>query len=169
MPFIELGARFVEFRDAELGAAPEPAQGGRLLEPERAAAVEFEGRFALPKPCGARPESVELPCALQAREEVFERADEFTEADGLEPCCKAEGGRLEESCDWRLAPIPDGVPADRPVPAAGELPGLRVELFMVRTGKWDADAAGAVRAITLRFCTLAEGVATRPWELEAPR
>jgi hypothetical protein len=125
----------VELRDAELGAAPEPAQGGRLLAFERAAVAEFEGRFVLPKPCGARPESVELPCALQVREEVFGRADEFIEPDGLEPCCMAEGGRLEESCDWRLALIPDGVPADRAVPAAGELPGLRVELFMVRTGR----------------------------------
>lgn len=93
MPFIALGGRFAEFREAELGAAPEPAQGGRLLEFGRAAAdTEFAGRFVLPKPCGARPESVELPCALQAREEVFERADEFTEADGLEPCEPAEGG-----------------------------------------------------------------------------
>jgi len=125
----------VELRDAELGAAPEPAQGGRLLVFVGAAAAEFAGRFELPKPCGARPESVELPCALQAREEVFERADEFTEPDGLEPCCMAEGGRLAESCDWRLALVPDGVPADRAVLAAVELPGLRVELFMVRTGR----------------------------------
>jgi hypothetical protein len=65
----------------------------------RAAAAEFAGRFELPKPCGARPESVVLPCALQVREEVFARADEFTEADGLEPCEAAEGGRFAESCD----------------------------------------------------------------------
>jgi len=76
-----------------------------------------------------------LPCAFQAREELFGRADEFTEPDGLEPCCMAEGGRLAESCDWRLALVPDGVPADRAVLAAVELPGLRVELFMVRTGR----------------------------------
>jgi len=158
----------VEFRDTELGAPPEPAHGGRLLEPGRAA-VEFADRFELPKPCGARPESVELPCAFHAREELFGRADEFTEPDGLEPCCMAEGGRFVESCDWRLALNPDEVPPGRVVLAAVELPGLRVELFMVRAGRWEADAAGAVRATTLRFCTLAEGVATRPWELEAPR
>ena len=101
----------------------------------RAAEVEFAGRLVLPKPCGARPESVVLPCALHAREEVFERADEFAEADGLEPCAVAEGGRLAESCDWRLALNPDAVPADRAVLAAVELPGLRAELFMVRTGR----------------------------------
>lgn len=151
MPFIALGGRFAEFRVAELAAAPEPAQGGRLLVFVRAAAAEFAGRFVLPKPCGARPESVELPCALQAREEVFGRADEFSEADGLEPCEAAEDGRLVESCDWRLALNPDEVPADRAVLAAVELPGLRAELFMVRAGRREAEAAGAVRAITLRF------------------
>jgi hypothetical protein len=135
----------------------------------RPAAAEFDGRFELPKPRGARPESVELPCAFQVREEALERGDELIEPGVLEPCCMAEGGRLEESCDWRLVPKPDEVPPDRPVPAAAELPRLRLELFIVRTGKWEADAAGAVRAITLRFCTLEEGVATRPWELEAPR
>lgn len=124
-----------EFRDAELEAAPEPAQGGRLLLFVRAADTEFEGRFELPKPCGARPESVALPCALHAREEVLGRADEFTEADGLDPCTAAEGGRLAESCDWRLALKPDAVPADRAVLAAVELPGLRAELFMVRTAR----------------------------------
>lgn len=140
-----------------------------MLEFGRAAAVEFAGRFELPKPCGARPESVELPCACHVREEVFERADEFTEPEGLEPCGVAEGGRLEESCDWRLALNPGEAPPGRAVLLAVPLPGLRVELFMVRTGRCEADAAGAVRAITLRFCTPAEGVATRPWELAAPR
>jgi len=69
LPFVALGGRFAEFRDAELGAAPEPAQGGRLLLFVRAADAEFDGRFVLPKPCGARPESVVLPCALQVRED----------------------------------------------------------------------------------------------------
>ena len=158
----------MEFRDTELRLEPETAHGGRLLELGRAA-DEFADRFELPKPCGARPESVELPCAFHAREELFGRADEFTEPDGLEPCCMLEGGRLAESCDLRLPLNPGEVPPGRAVLAAVELPGLRVELFMVRAGRWEADAAGAVRAITLRFCTLAEGVATRPWELEAPR
>jgi hypothetical protein len=69
------------------------------------------------------------------REEVFERADEFTEPEGLEPCCMAEGGRLEESCDWRLPPKPDEAPPGRAVLPAPKLPGLRAELFMVRTGR----------------------------------
>jgi len=106
-----------------------------LLEVGRAAAVEFAGRFELPKPCGARPESVELPCAFQVREEVFERADEFTEPEGLEPCCVPKGGRLAESCDCRLAFNADDVPPERAELLAVELPGLRVELFMVRTGR----------------------------------
>jgi hypothetical protein len=33
---------------------------------------------------------------------------------------------------------------------------------------WEAAAAGVERATTLRFCTLADGVATRPCMLEAP-
>ena len=73
-----------------------PAQGGRLLLFVRGVAVEFVGRFALPKPRGARPESVALPCALHVREEVFVRPDEFTEPDGLEPREAAEGGRFAE-------------------------------------------------------------------------
>ena len=123
MPVPALGGRFTEFREAELAEAPVPAQGGRLLELVRGVAVEFAGRFVLPKPCGARPESVLLPCAFQVRADEFARADEFTEADGLEPCAPAEGGRLAESCAWRPAFI-----------AAVVLPGLRPELFMVRTG-----------------------------------
>ena len=31
---------------------------------------EVAGRFELPNPCGARPESVELPCAFQVRPEA---------------------------------------------------------------------------------------------------
>jgi hypothetical protein len=57
------------------------------VELVRAPPSEVDGRFELPKPCGARPESVVLPCALQER--VF-----------------AEGGRLAESCDCRLALSP---------------------------------------------------------------
>lgn len=106
-----------------MGAPPEPAQGGRLLLFVRAAEVEFAGRLLLPKPCGARPESVLLPCALQAREEVFECAAGFTEPDVREPCCIAEGGRLAESCDWRLALNP------------GEAPILGDALFVVRTAR----------------------------------
>ena len=41
--------------------------------------------------------------------------------------------------------------------------------FMVRTGMWEAAAAGVDRATTLRFCTLAEGVAMRPRVFDAPK
>jgi len=41
--------------------------------------------------------------------------------------------------------------------------------FMVRTGMCEAAAAGVERATTLRFCTLLEGVATRPWLFDAPK
>ena len=99
MLFVVLGGRFAEFLDEEFAAPPVPAQGGRLLEFGRADVVEFDGRFVLPKPCGARPESVLLPCAFQVREGVLERFDGFTDADGLEPCEDTEGGRLAESCD----------------------------------------------------------------------
>ena len=39
----------------------------------------------------------------------------------------------------------------------------------MRTGMCEAAAAGADGATTLRFCTLDDGVATRPCMLEAPR
>ena len=60
----------------------------------------------------------------------------------------------------------------RPKFPAGLLPPRFAEKeleFMVRTGMCEAAAAGADRATTLRFCTLAEGVATRPCEFDAPR
>jgi len=38
----------------------------------------------------------------------------------------------------------------------------------VRTGMWEAPAAGAVRAITARFCTDVGGTTTRPRALAAP-
>src|SRR5262249_32978955 len=50
-----------------------PAHGGRSLE-FICAVCEGDGRFVLPKPCGARPESVMLPCAFQERFEVELRA-----------------------------------------------------------------------------------------------
>jgi hypothetical protein len=47
--------------------------------------------------------------------EVLGRADEFTEADGLEACEPAEGGRFAESCAWRLEFVPEEAPAERAV------------------------------------------------------
>jgi hypothetical protein len=46
-----------------------------------------------PNPCGARPESVAPPCALQERTELL--------APVRAPGCVAYGGRLDESSDCR--------------------------------------------------------------------
>lgn len=74
------------------------------------------GRFELPKPWGARPESVALPWAFQVRPEVGglevllckevvgrpPLALLLKELFGREPCiCEVDGGRFDESCDWR--------------------------------------------------------------------
>ena len=74
------------------------------------------GRLELPKPCGARPESVELPWAFQLRPEAGAREVLlFKELDGREPLvlllkeplgrafcgCDADGGRLDDGCDGR--------------------------------------------------------------------
>ena len=55
-----------------------------------------------------------------------------------------------------------------PLPPRLPLPEKDPE-FMVRTGMCAAAAAGVERATTLRFCTLEEGVATRPCEFDAPK
>lgn len=176
---------------------PLPAQGGRLLEFMRVV-CEVAGRFELPNPCGARPESVELPCAFQVRleaggrealllSELVER-EPFTlllnEPFGREPLllneplgrafcdCPAEGGRFGECCDGRTLLKPCALLPPRPKFPAGPLPPRFAEKapeFKVRTGMCEAAAAGVERATTLRFCTLEEGVATRPCEFEAPK
>ena len=48
---------------------PPRAQGGRSIELMRAV-CGVAARFELPNPCGARPESVVLPCAFQLRPEA---------------------------------------------------------------------------------------------------
>ena len=145
-------------------------------------------RLALPKPCGGRPESVALPCAFQLRPEA-EDLDEllvFSELFGrelfalllIEPLgrefcdCAADGGRFDESCDCRVLFKPCAVLPPRLAFPAGLLAPWFAETeaeFMVRTGMCEAAAAGVDRATTLRFSTLAEGVATRPCVLDAPR
>jgi hypothetical protein len=152
----------------------------------------------LPKLCGARPRSVALPCADQLREPLFAGRlgdtlpPPFTDARPLTPA-PAEGGRLLESSRWRedmaallFASRPartfaDGalLEAPRPpkLPFAGRFippltapfrPADKPRVSMVRTGMCEAAAAGAVRAITERFMTLAGGVETRPRALAAP-
>ena len=141
---------------------------------------EVAGRFELPNPCGAWPESVELPCAFQVRPEAEGRevlllselvgrepfALLLNEPFGREPLllneplgrafwdCPAEGGRLDESCDSRPLLNPCVLLPPRLAEKEPE--------FMVRTGMCEAAAAGVERATTLRFWTLLEGVATRP-------
>jgi hypothetical protein len=103
---------------------PPPDQGGRLLEFMRVVCVVAE-RLELPNPCGAWPESVLLPCAFQLRPEACcLEALLLKVLLGREACdcpcdCDAEGGRLEESCDWRALPNPCWL-----LPARAELPAV---------------------------------------------
>ena len=133
---------------------PLPAQGGRLLEFIRVV-CEVPGRFELPKPCGARPESVELPCAFQARPEACGReALLLKEPLGRADCdCPADGGRFDESCDCREPLKVCALFPPRPKFPAGLLPRLaeKEPEFIVRTGMCEAAAAGVERATTLRF------------------
>ena len=170
-------------RRVELPRAP--AQGGRSVGVMRADCV-LDGRL-LPKPCGARPESVELPWALQVRvvgratllfredcgRTLLEALFELNEPVFRAPNCElGEGGRLAESCDSRLPFVAGNRVLVGPRP---RLPVLKLlarfeaepEEFMVRAGRCDAAAAGAERATTLRFWTLCDGVATRPCMLDA--
>jgi hypothetical protein len=128
-------------------ALPLPAQGGRLLEFSRVL-CGAAGRFELPKPCGARPESVELPWAFQARPEAGGREALLLKLlFGREPLelllkepfgrevlllnvplgrefcgCTADGGRLVENCDGRELLNPDVPFAPRPKFPAGRFP-----------------------------------------------
>jgi len=176
-----------------------PAHGGRSLEVMRAV-CEVAGRFELPNPWGARPESVALPCAFQLRPEAGGlEALLLSELVGREPLalllnepfgreplplllieplgrelcdCAADGGRLDESCDWRALLKPCALLPPRPTFPAGLLPPWFADKeaeFIVRTGMREAAAAGVDRATTPRFCTLDEGVATRPCVFEAPK
>ena len=61
------------------------------MELFRIVLIELAGRLEAPKPCGARPESVVLPCALQERPELPGRAALFV-AEPVVLC-----GRLVES------------------------------------------------------------------------
>jgi hypothetical protein len=167
------------------------------------AVCEVAGRFELPNPCGAWPESVALPCAFQVRPEVVGReplALLLNELFGGEPlalllneplgrellalllieplgcevcdCPAADGGRLDDSWDCRALLNPGALFPPWPTfPAGLLLPwfAAKVAEFIVRTGMCEAAAAGVDRATTLRFCTLVEGVATRPWVFDAPK
>lgn len=172
-----------------LRAPPLPAQGGRSLITRACGEVELDrlcagrspmvrgefcagalpGRFE-PKPCGARPRSVELPCASQvrplpARARLLFAPGPFVERlPGI-----AEGGRFCESSRCRevipeLAPelacaLPGRFgnwPLILMLLCTPELPTWPFALalrapFIVRTGSREAPCAGAVRAMTARF------------------
>src|SRR5260221_3496923 len=64
----------------------------------------FAGRLELPKPAGARPRSVALPCASQLRELLPARCElvlPITLAEVRFALVVAEGGRFCESSRWR--------------------------------------------------------------------
>jgi hypothetical protein len=133
--------------------------------------VVFAGRFELPKPCGARPRSVELPCASQVRPLVapFDATRLFAPETG------AEGGLPWESWFWRPVEADPFCDNERfgvwPVRFARLLLGRPADsapVFIVRTGMCEAAAPGAVRAITERFWT-AEGGTARACKFAAPK
>ena len=74
--------------------------------------LEPDGRFELPNPCGARPESVVFPWAVQARTLFDGRValllnvpagrPAFMFEAPVRPGCVADGGRFALSCDMRL-------------------------------------------------------------------
>ena len=158
---------------------PLPAHGGRSVGFTRAV-CEADGRLELPKPWGARPESVALPWAFHERPDVEGREPLLLkEAGGRELfvlrltalfVCeeKLAGGRFAESCDCRAPFVPF---APRPKLPGELLPARlpeKLEEFNARDGKCEAAAAGVERVTTLRFWTLAEGVAMWPFRLAAP-
>ena len=161
-----------------------------------------------PKPCGAWPRSVVLPCAAQVRVPFVARCgalptDALVEARPL-IAALAEGGLLLASSRCRadmaellLETVPrrlaaagalGAVPRALTEPLAGRFAALfapRFELpfacefpvrpadnpvvFIVWTGEWEAAAAGAVRAMTARFCTDEGGVEMWPRVFAAPK
>lgn len=157
----------------------------------------FVGRFELPNPCGARPRSVELPCASQVRPlpaRLLLPAGPLVERlPGI-----AEGGRFCESSRWRgvireLEEFAGALPGRfwnwplvlmllctpelptwafalaEPFTCAPPKRPAVVAPFIVRTDSREAARAGAVRAMTERFWIAFDGRATWPLKLEAPR
>lgn len=93
------------------------------------------------------------------------RLELYVEVFPVLPDCEAYGGRLPASSDCRLVLIPFmarvGLVVATECATVVLLPRLaKLELFMVRYAECEAAAAGAVRATTLRFSMLRDGVAT---------
>ena len=152
---------------------PEPAHGGRSARCERVGCVlPFAGAL-WPKPCGALPRSVALPCASQARAPVAERfcdaplVVEFNVARLLNAPF-ADGGLFCESWFWRE----DNPELTRALLVAAEFPVVSAAdspvVLIVCTGMCEAAAPGAVRAITERFCIDDGGAETCPLRFAAP-
>jgi len=127
----------------------------------------------LPKPCGARPRSVELPWAAQVRVPLVTRWLEtrfglLFWVRMLLPA--ADCGRfLDKSfCLVKVPPLF----GERFEPVFGEKfparPGVSLLVLIVRTRMSDAPLAGAVRAMTDRFWTDIGGLATFPLADAAP-
>jgi len=135
----------------------------------------FVGRLP-PKPCGAWPESVTLPCAFQVRVGPFGRFELLNEPLPFgrptllfivvlerPPGCVAKGGRLTDNWDMRLELIFCGAfCCGRAMTRLLWAPGVSDRESIVRTGMCEAAAAGEVRAMTVRFCVAVEGMFTRP-------
>ena len=136
---------------------------------------EPEGRFELPKPWGARPESVVFPCALHVLVELpvgrlvlllkvpVGRPALKLDVPPVRPGCEADGGRFAFSADIRLELMPGFTFECADI----EVFGVCDIAFIVCTPL--APTAGVVRAITLRFCTLFVGCATLLCALAAPK
>jgi hypothetical protein len=180
---------------------PEPAHGGRsdrfMLMPAPCAAPFTGALLERPKPCGALPRSVTLPCASHVRVPFVEWFCDaplvvaFNVARLLIPPF-ADGGLVCERpfvgrfCNAPLVvafnvarllipPLADGglfcdswfwrgdIPELTRMLLAGALPVRPADnpvVFMVWTGMCEAAEAGAVRAITERFCIEDGGVVT---------
>lgn len=149
---------------------PEPAQAGRsdrfmlaacVELPFRVPALVLAVRFAsVPKPCGARPRSVAVPCAAQVRPPFALVTGRLFAAPAI------DGGRPCDSWFWRplAAVLPVVLPklfgtVERPPTCPTVRPADKLVVFTVRTGILPAPAAGAVRATTDRFCTDVGGIA----------
>ena len=122
-----------------------------------------------PKPEGARPWSVVVPCAAQLRPEL---PAELRMLDcGLSWAssrCRAD--MLALPCGPRLLLAAAAICAVRPIAGRSEeLKPREGWLVAVCAGRCDAAAAGVVWAITGRFSIEVDGLATLPRVAAAPR
>jgi hypothetical protein len=139
---------------------PKPCDGRSCMARGEFCAGAFDGRFE-PKPCDGR--------SCMARGEfcagAFDGRFEPKPCDGRsfmargEFCAGAFVGRFPTEAFALAGPLTCGFP---------NRPALIAPLFIVFTGICEAAEAGAVRAITARFCTEAEGRATLEWKLALP-